>query len=92
MIKIREDNLVNGINIRSLAVKTTAYADDLTVFMDGSETSLRRCMEIFVDFENISGLSLNRQKSKVMWIGDKALEKAPICEDLDLSWTKGPID
>ena len=27
-----------------------------------------------------------------MWIGEGAVDKGPICEELDLSWTKGPIE
>ena len=64
LIKIRKDKRVSGINVQNIEIKTTAYADDLTIFMDGSETSLRSCMDIFDEFQKTSGLTHIRQKAK----------------------------
>ena len=90
--KIKSAPRVKGIQVYESTVKLTAYADDITVVMDGTEDSLRECTNIFYEFQKISGLSLNRQKSKLMWIGEQARAKEPICQDLGLSWTKGPIE
>ena len=91
--RLREKESVMGIELPGHAIaKVSAFADDLTIFMNGSEGSLRACITIFEDFEAISGLKLNRHKTQCMWIGHKSQTKEFICNDIGLSWTRGPIE
>lgn len=90
--RIRESNDIVGLNLHNTTVKVSAYADDLTVILNGSNTSLQNCVQTFEDFDRLSGLKLNKGKSKCMWIGYRSREKEFICEEIGLSWTRGPIE
>lgn len=43
-----------------------SFADDVLVFFDGTEESLRGILGIMEDFMKVSGLSMNRQKTELL--------------------------
>ena len=91
--KLRNNEEIKGVTLPgSVTVKVSGYADDLTVFLDGSENSLRQCVTTFESFEAISGLRLNKHKTYCTWIGDQSRTKDFICEDIGLKWTREPIE
>ena len=80
-------------NIKGMKIKDTEYilsqfADDTTIFLDGSKKSLKTTLEELTWFGKLSGLNINLTKSHVIWIGSKAFsqDKYLICERL--SWNK----
>ena len=89
---IRTSEGIRGITIDQTDIKVTAYADDVTVILDGSPVSLRACLTLFERFEKISGLHLNRNKTKPLWIGKNPAGRQPICEDLNLDWGHDAIE
>ena len=72
----------------------SAYADDLTVLLDGSEASLRRAATVFKDFREGTGLQLITEKTICTWIGSARQQRDPICLDLKLKWIQRgePLD
>lgn len=48
-----------------------SFADDVLVFFDGSEFSLRGILRVLSDFEKVSGLALNLKKSCLFLDGNK---------------------
>ena len=86
-IKIRGDDQVKGFRIGGFSQKLDFYADDLTAYLDGSESSLRRMVDILGDFFKVSGLRINLSKCKAVWFGKQRLDKTIMCEDLKLIWT-----
>ena len=62
---------VKGISINNLEFKITQYADDTTLFLDGSHSSLQAALNILEIFGSISGLKVNTDKTKLIWIGKK---------------------
>ena len=66
--KIRRCQEVNGILINKVEVKVSLYADDMTLFLR-DERSLEKCLSILQEFKEASGLEINVQKTKLMWIG-----------------------
>ena len=65
-IKIRGDSSVKGFKIGNYEQKLDFYADDLTAYLDGSETSLENIIEILDRFRKISGLKINLSKCKAV--------------------------
>ena len=61
-MKIRQDNNVRGFKIGNYEQKLDFYADDLTAYLDGSETSLKNIIAILDMFKLISGLKINLTK------------------------------
>ena len=85
-LKIRKDPQVKGFKLGNFHHKIDIYADDLTAYLDGSEASLRRIINILDTFQEISGLKINLTKCKAVWIGRNRGFNFKICEDLRLIW------
>ena len=45
------------------------YADDTTLYIKPNEDSIRNCMITLKEYESISGLKINEEKTKVIQIG-----------------------
>lgn len=46
-----------------------SFADDLMIFTDGADASLRGVFEVLSDFASISGLLINPAKSSIFMVG-----------------------
>ena len=83
---ILSDKIAKGIKIGQEEFKITQFANDTTIFMDGSENSLQRILNILEVFGSLSGLKINTSKTKMIWIGKKRQSKEKLkCTSL-LSW------
>ena len=67
-IRIRKTPNIHGIEISKVEVKMSQYADDLTLFLKDEE-SLMNVFEVIEVFGNASGLRVNENKTKLMWLG-----------------------
>ena len=65
---IRNDSNVRGIKLGKNEIKQVLYADDITLFLQDRE-SVKRVQKIFEDFEKISGLKVNKEKTHFVWLG-----------------------
>ena len=86
-LKIRDEKNVKGFKIGNFEQKLDFYADDLTAYLDGSETSLENIITILDRFKLISGLKINLSKCKAVWIGKNRFSDQKICGNLNLIWT-----
>ena len=68
--------------------KLTQFADDTTLILDGSVSSLQAALNTLEVFGNFSGLRMNREKTKVIWIGRKKYSKDKLYLPVDLDWGK----
>lgn len=64
-----------GIKIGDVEYKLSQYADDTSLISDGSPLTLDGILRELDFFENISGLKINFQKTKMIWIGSKQYSK-----------------
>ncbi len=60
---------VKGIYFNEIEYLISQLADDCTLFLDGSSCSLRSTFLLLRDFASCSGLNLNVEKTKAVWIG-----------------------
>ena len=81
--EIMADKDIEGITLYEQENKTSLYADDTTLFLSANEQNIRKCMQILKDFERVSGLKVNKEKTKVV-----KLWGIIFCEDLNLDWTQ----
>ena len=86
--KIRATVGIKGMHISGREIKLSAYADDLAMVLDGSESSLRNAVNLFNEFRKVTGLQLNIGKTICSWIGSARHGCDPICQDLNLQWLK----
>ena len=66
---LRNNENIKGININNREFLLSQYADDTQVFLDGSEKSLSEALLNFDLFHKMSGLKINVEKTKAIWIG-----------------------
>ena len=77
-IKLRQDPKCKGITLPNFQeVKLSQFADDTTIISD-SVDSLKTSLQLISMFGEISGLKLNKKKTKAMWIGSSKDNKGKI--------------
>ena len=68
----------------------TQFADDTTLFLDGSKDSLVAALNMLEIFGSLSGLKVNTEKTKLIWLGRKkhSRDKFETKQQLDWGTTK----
>ena len=66
---INMDPNITGVIIGEENIKLTQFADDTTLILDGSQYSLESALNTLEIFGDYSGLKMNMEKTKVIWIG-----------------------
>jgi hypothetical protein len=87
-LKIRNNNNIKGITINNYEHKISQFADDTTLILDGTKTSLDETLNILSEFAIISGLKVNFEKTKVVWIGRKKFSSDSIKTRWKLAWNQ----
>ena len=64
-----------GIKTKTFEFKITQFADDTTIILDGTQQSLQATLNTLEVFGSYSGLKMNKEKSKIIWIGRKRFSK-----------------
>ena len=77
---IRENKQIKGITLHTQEHKTSLYADDTTLFLKPNENNIRMCMQILKEFERISGLRVNKEKTKARLT--QTCQARTFCQDL----------
>lgn len=90
-LKIKMNSDIKGININNNEIKLTQYADDTTVFLDGSKRSIIETVSLFNELKEASGLSINFSKSNLFPLGPFVNRIPFATHDLQLSITQGPV-
>ena len=88
---IRNNNDIRGIIIDNKEYKISQYADDTQLFLNGSENSLREALDVLQKFYEMSGLKINVEKTKAIWIGSISNSPTRLCHNYTLDWTQGPF-
>ena len=68
--KLRNTEKIHGISINGIEVKISQYADDTSIFATDTE-SAEETVRLLHKFREVSGLSLNLEKSDFVWLGAK---------------------
>ena len=68
---IKDNNKIKGIYIGGHQFKITQFADDTTLFLNGTQNCLQAALNTLELFGSFSGLKMNTSKTKVIWIGRK---------------------
>ena len=89
--KIRQDNNIEGVEIEGLHKKLSQYADDLWTAMKHKASCYQALFKIMNNFEHISGLKVNYNKTEILRIGSLKDSDAKYVSQLPIKWSDGPI-
>ena len=85
-VNVKKSISLKGIKIDDREFLLGQYADDTFFLLDGSENSLRKCLELLHSFSYISGLKINSEKTKAVWLGSKKQCGGELLPDAKLHW------
>ena len=85
--KIRHDKNVQGIELFKKEIKLSQFADDTSLICKNLK-SVGNALNILADFGAISGLHLNKSKTKALWLGPWRSNRG---RPLGLAWTNEPV-
>ena len=88
---IRKNQTVKGISINGKEFRLSQYADDTQIFLDGTERSLQETLSILNMFYSMSGLKINIEKTRAIWIGALSNSETQMCRNQRLDWSQGPF-
>ena len=61
---------INGININNNQYKISQFAYDTTLFLDDTRDSLKAALNTLETFGTLSGLVVNKDNTKLVWLGE----------------------
>ena len=87
-VKIRNNKNIKGIKVNNIEFRISQYADDTSIILDGSESSLNQTILELERFSRISGLHVNFEKTQLVWIGSEKYSTNSVKTKWKLSWGK----
>ena len=85
-ILIQQNPEIKGINIGGFEYKIAQFADDTTILLDGTQKSLQATLNVLEIFGTLSGLKMNSEKTKIVWLGRKKHSKDKLITNVNLNW------
>lgn len=83
---IKKNPNIKGIKIDGYEIKMAQFADDTTLLLDSSPLSLKTALNTIEIFGSLSGLKMNSEKTKVIWLGSKKYSRDKIETIHNLQW------
>ena len=84
---IRNNKNIKGIKItEEFTALLSQFADDTSLFLDGSKKSFSETIKTLEFFASLSGLNINFDKTVVVWIGSKKNSDTRYLPNYDLKW------
>ena len=83
---VEKNKDIKGITINNDTYTISQFADDTTLLLDGTQKSLQAALNELEIFGNLSGLKMNKDKTKVIWIGRKKFSKDKLKTTPQLTW------
>ena len=88
---IRNNKDIKGIHINNKEFKLSQYADDTQLLLDGSEISLKEALRTLKQYYIMSGLKINVDKTRALWIGSLSNSEKTLCDEYPLDWSQEPL-
>ena len=86
---IRDNKALKGIRINGKEFRLSQYADDTQLFLDSTEQSLKETLKILNLYYSMSGLKINIEKTRAIWIGSLSHSNGQLCREYKLDWMQG---
>ena len=83
---VRQNKEIIGYKIFNEEIKISQYADDTSLFLDGSKNCFEVCIQTILEYAKYSGLAMNFEKTKVIRFGDQNVQNVIYMPHLNLEW------
>ena len=84
--RIRADESIKGIRILDTEFKINQFADDTSFTLNGEKESYERLFATLKQFEDMSGLKLNYEKTVNAWLGQNKHSNTVYLPDTKMQW------
>ena len=88
-LMFRQHGEIKGIKLKDSETLLSLFADDTTLFLDGSEESMKNAFQVLDDFSAMSGLKINNEKTQIVWIGRNVGCGIRYLRDRNFIWDPG---
>ena len=88
-LMFRQHDQIKGIKLKDRETLLSLFADDTTLFLDGSEASLKNAFQVLDAFSAMSGLKINNEKTQIVWIGSNIGCVVRYMRDRNFIWDPG---
>ena len=85
---IRANKQIEGFKLFKKEHKVSQDADDTTLFFKPKESSILNCMSTLKEYDLVSGLKVNTEKTKVIKIGGWRDSRTILCPNMNLEWSQ----
>ena len=86
---VRDSEIITGININGNEFRLIQYLDDTQLFLVGTEKSLQETLNVLKLFYLMSGLKINVENTRAIWIGSLSYSNRQLCKEYKLDWSQG---
>lgn len=83
---IRENEDIKGVKLLGNECKISQFADDTTILLEGDEKSYEELFKVLNEFEQMSGLKLNYEKTCNIWLGSKRNSNVKYLKTIKMTW------
>ena len=83
---IRQSDRIKGYSLFDDEQKISRFADDTMLLLDGSKDSFEYCIFTILEYAKFSGLSMNFDKTKVIWFGCNRPPDIKYMPEINFSW------
>ena len=88
-IMIRSNEKIKGIKLTNKEILLSLFADDTTLYLDGTEQSFNEAIKTLDLFSTVSGLRMNNDKTQIQWIGSRKNSNVKYMSDRNFIWDPG---
>ena len=88
-LMFRKNDNIKGIKLKEEETLISLFADDTTIFLDGSENSFHNTVRMLDAFSSMSGLKVNNDKTQIVWIGSSINCGIKYMTDRNFVWDPG---
>ena len=83
---IRQNEDIKGYFVFNKEIKISQYADDTSLFLDGTPKSFETCIHTVLEYAKYSGLAMNFDKTKVVWFGCRGNPEEVYLPEMNFEW------
>ena len=86
---IRKNPDIKGIKVKEKNYLISQYADDTSLILEATEKALKTTLNLITYYAKFSGLSMNNEKTRVIWLGSMKGSSLTLCNNFNLNWDQG---